>query len=204
MSNILLSVLIPSVPGRIDQLKRLFDNFQHQLDQNEGASWAKQVEILCLLDNKKRSIGFKREALVQTAQGRNLAFCDDDDSVANDYLVSILPALEVNNVDVVVFKQQCVINNEQPFIVDHDIDYPNDHCIRHDDGRWENLRRKPWHHNVWRSELARTAHFPDLMWGEDHAWCEQLWPKVRTQWKIDKVLHYYRHNIHATESKAQE
>ena len=204
MSDILLSVLIPSVPGRLDKLDRLFKHFQWQIDSNGSASWGKRVEILSFLDNKKRSIGFKRETLVQEAQGEYLAFCDDDDSVANCYLASIMPVLEVENVDVVVFKQKCVVNGEQPFTVDHDINYENQHCIRHPDGRWEDLKRKPWHHNVWRSALAKTAHFPDSMWGEDHSWCEQLWPRVKTQHKIDAVLHHYSHDIHLTESKAQE
>jgi len=204
MADIILSILIPSVPGRLDKLEYLFAHFQWQIDQNPTMSWSKQVEVLSFLDNKKRSIGFKRQALVDIAQGKWLAFCDDDDSVANSYLAMICPVLLDEDPDVLVFKQKCVINGEQPFIVDHSIDHENEHCIRHDDGRWENLRRKPWHHNVWRTELARQAKFPDTMWGEDHVWCEQLWPKVKKQSKIDAVLHFYHHDIHLTESKAQE
>lgn len=204
MADIILSVLIPCVPGRLEKLDRLFKHLQQQLDDAKGSPWAKDVEVLSLLDNKKRSIGFKRQALVDAAQGRFLAFCDDDDSVASDYFKRIVPVLLVEDPDVLVFKQECVINGEKPFIVDHSITHENEHCIRHDDGRWENIKRKPWHHNVWRTSLARTAKFPDTMWGEDHAWCEQLWPKVQKESKIDGVLHFYAHDIHLTESKAQE
>lgn len=59
---ILLSILIPSIPHRIDKMKRLFERLQEQIGD-------KNIEVLSFLDNKKRSIGLKRDALVQLARG---------------------------------------------------------------------------------------------------------------------------------------
>jgi len=60
------------------------------------------VEVLMLADNRKRSTGFKRQVLLNNAQGEYVTFIDDDDSVSADYIAEVLTATE-NNADVIVF-----------------------------------------------------------------------------------------------------
>lgn len=207
MSQLMFSILVPALPSRLDRLVKLMAKLSAQAE-------GKPVEILALLDNKKRTVGLKREALVQSALGKYLAFVDDDDDVAYSYVDSILDAIYTDKVpygsDVIVFKQRCTFVNAKsisgleidgpPCFIDHDIGNPMEQVHQNEDGTWRNIRRKPWHHNAWRSALAKSAHFPDVMFGEDGVWCEQLWPKVDTQIKIDKVLHYYQFNGKTTEA----
>ena len=56
-----LSILIPSIPTRFNKAKALYDKILSMVGD-------KQIEILMLTDNKKRTIGEKREALKNVMQ----------------------------------------------------------------------------------------------------------------------------------------
>lgn len=203
-SPIAFSILVPAVPSRLIGLEKLLEKLSAQAE-------GKPVEILALLDNKKRTVGLKRDALVQAALGTYLAFVDDDDDVSDDYVDRILEAINCNTeADVIVFKQRCRFVNAKcisgleidgpPFIVDHSIHHEMEAAHQYPDGHWRDIKRKPWHHNAWRSSIAKSVHFPDSSFGEDGAWCSKLWPFVHREFKIDKVLHYYRFNGKTTEA----
>ena len=55
--EILLSILIPSIPSRFEMVRALVEKLELQIGDLP-------VEILVFLDNKRRSIGMKRDALV--------------------------------------------------------------------------------------------------------------------------------------------
>jgi hypothetical protein len=74
-----LSILTPAVPSRIFQLQKLCFELEGQI---KGLP----VEHLALLDNKRRTVGEKRDALLRAARGRYVAFVDDDDDVSDDYV----------------------------------------------------------------------------------------------------------------------
>ena len=200
---IVFSILVPAVPSRLARLEKLMAKLSAQAER-------KPVEVLALLDNKKRTVGFKRDALVQAALGRYVAFVDDDDDVADDYVDSIISAACQTTADVIVFKQRCTFVNAKciscleidgpPFVIDHDINNPMEAVHQFEDGHWRDIKRKPWHHNAWKASLAKSVRFPDTSFGEDGAWCSQLWPLVQSQFKIDKVLHYYQFNGKTTEA----
>ena len=79
-----LSILTPTIPGREKQLLELTEKIQKQIGDLP-------VEHLSLCDNRKRSIGAKRQSLVDIAQGKYIAFCDDDDDISDDYVEETLP-----------------------------------------------------------------------------------------------------------------
>ena len=54
------------------------------------------VEVLYLGDNKKRSVGQKRNDLIDLAQGEYFTFVDDDDRIAPTYVKDILNRLKSN------------------------------------------------------------------------------------------------------------
>ncbi len=41
---------------------------------------------------------------------------------------------------------------------------------------------------------------PDLSWSEDWLWCEQMLNEVKTQHRIEKVLHFYRYDRNKSEA----
>ncbi len=192
--NPLFSILIPAVPSRIARLTALFTLLESQVGD-------RPVEILSLLDNKKRSIGFKRDALVQSARGKYLAFVDDDDTVADDYVSSIVHQIESTpDVDVIVFDQGVTINGENQFKVTHGLELNNE-GVHKKDGLWQDINRRPWHHNVWKTEIAQKHRFTDISYGEDWEWCKRVLKDVTTESRIDKMLHFYRFDEKVTEAK---
>ncbi|MDP2651957.1 MAG: glycosyltransferase family A protein, partial [bacterium] len=107
--NLKFSILIPAVPSRLSQLSELLAALESQTN-------GRPVEVLVFLDNKQRSIGFKRDALVQLARGDYVAFVDDDDTVSPAYVDQILAAIE-SEPDVVTFVQRVVLNASGSFHV---------------------------------------------------------------------------------------
>ena len=87
--EIKLSILIPSIPSRFKRFERLFERINDQASKSDMV-----VEVLGLFDNKKRSIGHKRDALVQMSNGEYVCFCDDDDDVSLDYVINLLEGIK--------------------------------------------------------------------------------------------------------------
>lgn len=149
------------------------------------------VEHLVLFDNCQRSIGAKRQALVDIARGQYIAFVDDDDDVSPDYVESLLRAAETG-ADVITFLQRAIYNgmeSEVHFGVNNQDWQFNPGGI---------TLRAPWHVCAWRRERVEGCLFGESNYGEDLVWCQQARKRIRTAHHIDKVLHTYRHDAATT------
>lgn len=187
-----LSILICGTPARAaSKALPLVGRLLAQLYPDD-----KRVEVLYLLDNKKRSVGAKRQALLDIAQGEYIAYVDDDDDVAPEYCESILKAIATapEKPDVVTFDQIANIAGNVGQ-VRFGLGNPND-----DFNPDAITRRNAWHVCAWRRELAKQYTFPDLMDGEDWAWAEQLCAAAKTSVHIYAVLHFYHFNPKTTEA----
>ncbi len=183
-----LSILIPFIPSRLPKFEKIFTKLSLQVQ-------GRNVAIDGHIDNKKRSIGLKRDALVQSSLGEYVAFVDDDDNVSPDYIIKLLQAIE-QKPDVVTFKQKSIINKEE-CIVDFDL-Y---HKVNEGFTPGATIKRRPFHVCAFRGDIARRYHFPDKMYGEDWAWCEQVLKDVTTQVKIPEIIHTYIFDSEVTEAK---
>lgn len=183
-----LSILIPAV------FDRGYSNIYEQLaDQTVGNPSA---EVLALFDNRLRSTGRKRQALLDLAQGKFVVCLDDDDGVSPHFVAKILDAIDRNpNADVIVYNSKSSLNGEEPFIVRTGIEFENEQCHKDPDGkRWQDIHRKPWHWCAWSARLAKDAKFPDGYIDDDWYWLRQMIPHVKQQVRIDEVLHFYQYN----------
>lgn len=183
-----VSILIPSIPGRHNMAQILFADLEQQ-------ARGLPVEILMLCDNKARSIGAKRQALVDIAGGDYLGFVDDDDTVSDDYVEKIVKAAH-QRPDVIVFDSLCVLGERAPALCRHDISFPNEQYSP------DGFRRKPWHIHHWRRDITSLARFQDANYGEDWPWCEQMLRHVSRQVRAsDTPLYTYLWNAAVTEAK---
>jgi hypothetical protein len=190
-----LSILIPSVFER--DPSDLLDSLNIQIGD-------KSIELLVLTDNRRRSTGHKRQALLDAARGQFVTHMDDDDMVSGDYVAEILKAIEFNrNADVIVFNEECTLNGENPFTVRTGIEFENQGVYK-DGDLWQDITRKPWHWCCWASRLAKAAKFPDAYIDDDWFWVSQMLPKVNVQTRIDRVLRYYRQNSKTSLSQQGE
>lgn len=191
--DILFTIMILSIPSRLEKLQELYDNLQDQMGDRTD------VEVLCLVDNKSMTIGEKRNVVLQAARGKFVACLDDDDTISDDYIEKICDNLS-DEVDVLCFEQHCMINGEE-VMVSFDMRHPgNDGLRRGSDGKLVDMKRLPWHMCVWKSTIAKETHFKDESWGEDWDWCSRMIPKVNKQVKLFDVLHYYQYSDDESES----
>jgi glycosyltransferase involved in cell wall biosynthesis len=152
------------------------------VDQYSGNS----VEILSFSDNRRRTIGEKRQGLLNLARGKYIAFCDDDDDVADCYIDRLLDAAQ-SCAHVLTFHQNARWNGQESLVK---------FSIQHTDEPFQPggvTLRFPWHVCAWRQDVARSAVYPSTNWGEDAIWVEQLRGMRLTEAHIPEVLHYYDH-----------
>ena len=183
-----LSILIPFIPSRSEGFWRIFTKLEIQ-------ARGRPVEILGVIDNKKRSIGLKRDALVQISLGEYVAFVDDDDNVSDDYIVKLLQAAK-HRPDVITFLQKCIIDKKECTV-----DFDLHHSVNEPFEPGKVIKRRPWHVCAFKGDIARKYHFPDSMYGEDWKWAEQVLQDVKTQVKINEVIHAYIFDSEVTEAK---
>jgi glycosyltransferase involved in cell wall biosynthesis len=192
--NVLLSILVASIPSRATKRSKLVRGLDMLVGNDE------RVEILVFEDNKRRSIGKKRNDLIHLAQGRYLTFVDDDDGVDDGYVKSLIRAIVANpDVDVFAINQRCWWNGSGPFTVEFGIENDNEPMRKDDAGRWVDLKRPLSHVCVWRSEIAKMVSVPDKGYYEDTEWSEEASRYVRKQVRVPGAVHVYVYDDLVTE-----
>lgn len=179
-----LSILTPTIPGRESQVAEL----QRKISRSPGAN---HREHLVLCDDKTRTIGAKRQALVDIARGDYIAFVDDDDDISEDYVASLLEAIRTG-ADVITFHQRAIYNGQESEVR---------FGIKHQDGPFIPggiTLRAPWHVCAWKREAVAGCLFGETNYGEDLIWCRQARRRIKTGFHIPKILHTYRHDARTT------
>jgi glycosyltransferase involved in cell wall biosynthesis len=180
MKRPLLSILIPTVPERFDALQKLVAELTAQ---NKN----KKAEILYFGDNRLRTIGAKRNGLLQAARGHYVAFCDDDDKVSGNYIAAITGVAEKEIVDVISFRQSAIWDGQHSEV--HFSIQNRNEAFK----PGEITKRFPWHVCAWRREIAQEGVFKNVNWGEDAVWVAQVAGLARREANIPEILHYYEH-----------
>ena len=190
---ILLSILTASIPERSGQRAILTEQLAQQIGDLP-------VEHLSFIDNRKRSIGAKRDALLRIARGTFIAYVDDDDTVSPDYVEALVAAIKIaiktpmenKQVDVITFEQFARVDDAQAKIVFR-LRQQNQPFVPNTE-----VQRAAWHVCAWRRSVAILSHFPESNYGEDWAFAEPLNRIARASIHLKKVLHYYRFNSATT------
>lgn len=190
----LLSVLIPSIPSRFAMAQALIQKLEAQIGDEP-------VQILMMLDNKKISIGEKRDKLNQAGSGRFLSVCDDDDDVSSDYISRLLTAIRENpNADCISFVQRACINGHW-LTVRFGLGNENEQLDITKHGITADLHRPPYHVCAWRRTLAQKFHYSYKNYGEDFDFIKQLLPEAKIEIHIPHVIQYYNYSDIVTEAK---
>jgi glycosyltransferase involved in cell wall biosynthesis len=188
----ILSILIPSIPKRADKLSKLFYNLLNQIDQLKQHETLGKVELI--VDDSISflegglSIGKKRQALVNEATGKYLCFLDDDESIAPNYVETLI---RLCNCDLDVCTFRSIIKLESAWgMVDMRLVYKTNDQFSPE----YILRRPPWHICPVRSEFAKLYEFEDINNAEDYAWFEKVLTHCTTEAHTDRILFQYNHN----------
>jgi len=170
--SIKLSILIPTLPNRLELFYLpLIKNLIKQIEPY------KDIELISLFDNKKRTIGKKRQNMIDIIQGEYVCFIDDDDRISDDYVKLIMNSLYNNPLtDCVVF-WSCI---NQPDMEDKIVKFG-----------LENGSTPPCHVHVWKSSIVKKYEYKNINHGEDSDWLLRAKNDIEHLSKIDKILYYY-------------
>jgi len=201
---VILSVLIPSIPERRQQLTKLLDDLYTQIrNLNRNHPTLGSVEIL--VDDSKRfvegglSIGAKRDLLKQRAGGFYLCFLDDDDQVMPNYIETLVRLCNEGQ-DIVTFRA-LVKNDHYCGIIDMDWNTKvNTEMSPHG-----TTARTPWHICPVKSSIAKNVAFNlDKNHNEDWDWMERVLENVHSQSHSDMILTQYNHSEQGSEADSIE
>lgn len=172
-----LSVLILSLPERLDSFLKLIKEVRRQ-------SINYSVQIIYLGDNQSMLVGEKRNFIKAMVKGTYCCFIDDDDSISDNYISSIIDAMD-SNPDVITFEVQKYENGNKRMkqifnMKSHRQFLKGDHYTL-----------PPNHLCAWKSSLVHSVDFPNKNLSEDHEWSAKMRSEDLTVHSIDEVLYHY-------------
>lgn len=178
-----LSILIATLGQRRDLFGRLMFGLMPQVEAAAG-----RVRVLAYWDNGETDLATKRQTLVEACETDYLCFVDDDDTVTDDYVTSILDALDTRPDFVGLWMH---VHKEG---ADHRL---AELSLKHD--RWydgpTHYCRDITHENPIRADIARSVDFRDKdpEDPEDAPWAAKLREKLAgaREVMIDRVLYHY-------------
>ncbi len=178
-----LAVCIATLPERAPRLKQLVDELYRQ-----RARLTPQGQVEIVIDNGLGTVGEKRQRLLERAKAHFVAFVDDDDLVAWDYLQRIVDALHGSpEADCVAITGVMTTAGATPERFIHSLDVTE--WKKNDDGVY---LRGINHLCPVRRELALKAGFPAANHGEDFDYSRKLQPLLKSQTTTgDAPLYYY-------------
>jgi hypothetical protein len=184
VSKKLLTVGILSLHERKDSLNSLINCFRNIIRKEDIG----KVEFIVNVDGGEKSVGQKRNEVLNQAKGEFVCFVDDDDEVDNEYLRLIIETIENNpELDCIGFTGMYYVNGVAIMLFKHANEY-GDHYKK------EGIQYRPVNHlNPVRTELARQIGFPDKNHGEDSDYCDRLLESglLKNEVILDKVMYHY-------------
>ena len=183
----LLSVLILTIPERAGSFARLVRDV---VDQARAYGLG-DVEVLALLDDGKRLIGDKRNALLGQARGRFVAWIDDDDEVSPTYVSTLCDQIRATpDVDVVTFRMLRTHPAAPDLLCEFDLHAGGGRQVSDTPPIWQSV---PNHLCAWRAELAKLEAFPPCAenWRQDLQWAQAMARAGKSQVKLDATLYNY-------------
>ena len=176
-----LSILIPAIPERWAIGQRLFTKL---LKMCEG----KDIEILYLMDNKKRTCGEKMNSLMNISNGKYFMFCHDDDDILR---IDEVYQATFQDVDVITFKQLCDSPNEAktPYVVTFGLGNPNEIFDGPVPESFGDCRRPPWSVCAWNQRFKSIQY--NSMRAEDWDWVKRAIEEAKTEVFLDIIVCKY-------------
>jgi hypothetical protein len=151
------SILIPTIPGREASLKSLMEGIREKVDRLAPGL---RVDIVINFDNREKSVGRKREELLQGATGKYMSFIDDDDQITDAYVEDIRDTI-AGGYHVMRLRGQI-----QQYTFTHSLENTLSGMMARD----EVFLRPPNHLNPMMTDVAKLVHFGDAVRGEDLDW----------------------------------
>lgn len=184
-----LTVMIPSTFDRRDITEKLRVYL-------ESISIGYSVFIDVFYDDKTLSIGKKRQLMVERADSEYVVGVDSDDWVSDDYISSIMTALE-SNPDCVGFEIECSgLKGKTASASNQWSEWGEKR------GRFYYVRT-PYQKNPTRRDIVLEIGYKDKRYAEDSCYSKRLKDSglIKTEVYIPRVLYYYRYKYQNPKKK---
>jgi len=177
MSDIRLSVLITSLAKRSRLLYRLLTELEVQKTP--------EIEVLVECDSGEKTVGYKRQKLLEASRGTFVAYVDDDDQVSESYLQRILEALEGD-------PDCCGMQGEWRM---HGFSKKIIWGLEYDWKKIDNVYYIGTNHiTPVKREIALQCGFPDISIGEDQEYGRRVRRIAKKEIKIGASIYFYNCN----------
>ncbi len=188
-----LSVLILTLPTRIDSYYNLIKKLNHQV---VSYNLVHRVQILTMCDTKEMVVGEKRNYLLQKSVGRYVCYIDDDDTISDDYLIKIINSIDSSNADVITFCGDYVENSViTPFSIS---------IVHRGNFNEPNIFfRLPNHLCPVKREIALSCQFSNKNFGEDSDYAEKINHYIKNEFHIQDKLYFYLYNANTSQTKPE-
>jgi hypothetical protein len=181
------SVLIPTVPGRAPSLTRLTASIHEKVAR---LCPQLRLEICIEFDAREMSIGLKRQTLLHKAQGKYMAFIDDDDEITDAYIEDLWACIQGGYHTMRLRGQMA----EYPFVHSTEITLTSPMATMDTPSVFQ---RPPNHLNPMLTDVAKLIRFKDAVRGEDLDWTLSLYRAMllETEYRSDPSRTHYIYNL---------
>lgn len=155
------SVLIPTIPGREASLQSLLASIRETVARIAPHL---RVEYSVAFDNREKSIGRKRQELLQAAKGKYMSFIDDDDAITDAYIEDLRDTIAGG------FHVMRLRGQIHPYTFTHSLENTLSGAM----AAGEVFLRPPNHLNPMLTDVAKLVPFGDAVRGEDLDWTIRL------------------------------
>jgi hypothetical protein len=178
------SILVPTLVERGQKLNHLILSINEKLQR---ICPTLKIEFCILCDNREKSVGAKREELLQGAKGKYVSFVDDDDDLTDAYFEDALACIQGEF-------HVCRLRGQ---IAQYTFTHSIENTLSDPMARDEVFLRPPNHLNVMMADIAKLISFKDAKRGEDLEWTIRLARAgyLRTEYKSDHSRIHYIYNV---------
>lgn len=182
-----LSICIPTVVGREAVFQNLHNEIKKQIERDNLSG----VQVIVDKDNKEVSIGAKRDRMYKNAKGLFTVQIDDDDMVPSDY-VSLVYGATFKDVDCIGYKEHCIFEGGREAFSDFSLKHKS----------WITLTppidgishyRTPFCKTPIRTDICKRVGVKDMRFAEDHDFAMRVYPFLKKEHYINKVMYIYRY-----------
>lgn len=186
-------ILIPTTVDRRPLLDALTNEINRQIIEN---GLLDEVGVLVAEDNREKSVGSKRQDLLEASWAEYVCGFDSDDW-PNEYYISKIYEALLSGCDCVGMVISMTTNGINPQICCHSLRYP----------KWENKKdgydyvRNVTHFNPILRNISIQVGYDDVRYGEDKTYSDKVTKLCKSEVFIQEPLFNYRYSTEIPHKK---
>lgn len=178
------SILIPTLEERIPTFNRLMKSIQ---EKHQRICPNLKIEFCISRDNREKSVGKKRQELLQSAKGKYMSFIDDDDDITDAYFEDALACIQGGF-------QVCRLRGK---MAQYTFTHSVENTLTSPLAKGDVFLRPPNHLNILLTDVGKLVPFNDAKQGEDLDWTIRLAQTgfLKHEYRSDESRIHYHYQL---------